>query len=95
MKKAFKIVSYLYIPLGTSENTVNQILGDRFSNLSINSVEEREDEIAVDFDIIVEEESRESADNNFLAAMNGYDVDNYNILDFYQKNSERSILNNT
>jgi len=82
MKKAFKIVSYLYIPLGTSENTVNQILGDRFSNLSINSVEEREDEIAVDFDIIVEEESRESADNNFLAAMNGYDVDNYNILDF-------------
>lgn len=82
MKKEFKIVSYLYIPLGTSEKEVSQILSDRFSNLSINSVEEREEEIAVDFDIIVEEESRESADNNFLAAMNGYDVDNYNILDF-------------
>ena len=75
--KEFKIDSYLYLPLGTTESEATKILESRFDSSSINEIETRETEIAVDFDIIIESESNETAKEHFLNALQGFDVDNY------------------
>lgn len=75
--KEYKIDGFLYLPKGTSENEVYKIIDNKLTNYSINSIEDRGHEVAIDFDIIVENTSAEKVEKWFLNTMFDYDVDNY------------------
>lgn len=77
--KEYKINSFLYLPKGSSEDEVYKIVDSNLTNYSINSIEDRGHEVAVDFDIIVENVSEEQVEKWFLNTMFDYDVDNYTI----------------
>lgn len=77
--KEYKIDGFLYLPKGTSKNEVYKIIDNKLTNYNINSIEDREHEVAIDFDIIVENTSEEEVEKWFLNTMFDYDVDNYTI----------------
>lgn len=75
--KKINVSSFLYVPLETSENKINKILHGRFKHVNIHKIEKREHDIAVDFDVIMEKESIETAKVYFFNVLQDFDVDNY------------------
>lgn len=75
--KKINVSSFLYLPLETSENEANKILNSRFNHVNIHKIEKREHEMAVDFDVIMEKESIETAKVYFFNVLQDFDVDNY------------------
>lgn len=85
----FKVSSFLYLKhedyqhdFERIEKESQLILEDHLSNFFIRFIEHREEngETAVKFDVYIEANSKEEAENIFLDSLKDYDVDNYVVL---------------
>lgn len=82
----FKISSFLYLhhdeyKSDNWERTAIRIL-NRLNQYKILKVEERKEsnETAISFETYIQADNKEIAENAFLDIFEGYDVDNYNVI---------------